>query len=327
MGSLVETHSPRVLLIGKGSIAERHKIAVLSVFPCAEIYHTGTREIENFLDNGNGGVSFRDLKAFGFAVVASPASHHAKHVLMAAQADVPVLVEKPLTISLGEAMQLSESLDQHAIPVQVGYALRHSEAFQIFREQLLHIGGSNIKQVTSICHSYLPDWRPEKDYKTSVSAIPSLGGGVLREVSHEFDYLLELLGSITVNSAALAVHPDLDSGVDTSAKVSGRLVNEAQVNISLDMFRQEAERWCEVEWKDGTRLRWDVVANSVLMFKDSQTIQQWSSAENRDDWFKKQIQAFIDAVDANEKPAPSIDEGVEVMKLIDEIEACATWLE
>ena len=315
-----------MLLIGKGSIAERHKKAVVSVFPSAEIFHTGTRETENFLDDGDGGVFFRDLKNFGFAVVASPASHHVKHVLMAAQADVPVLVEKPLTSSLGEAMQLSESLDQHAIPVQVGYVLRHSEGFQIFRKQLLHIGVSNIKQVTSICHSYLPYWRPEKDYKMSVSAIADLGGGVLREVSHEFDYLLELFGSITVNSAALAGHPDLDSGVDTRAKVSGRLINEAKVNISLDMFQKESERWCEVEWTDGTRLRWDVLANSVSMYKGSETIQQWSSAEDRDDWFKKQMQAFIDAVEAKEKPNPSIDEGVEVMKLIDEIEACATWL-
>lgn len=322
----METHSPRVLLIGKGSISERHKKAVLSVFPSAEIFHKGTREIESPSNDGDGDVFFRDLKTFAFAVVTSPASHHAEHVLMVVQADVPVLVEKPLTSSLGEAIRLSESLDQHAVPVQVGYVLRHSEGFQIFREQILRIGVSNIKQVTSICHSYLPDWRPEKDYRTSVSAIPSLGGGVLREVSHEFDYLLELFGSITVNSAVLSRHPDFDLGFEAKMHLDGQLTNGAKVNVGLDMFEQEVERWCEVEWTDGTRLRWDVLANSVLLSKNSQTIHQWSSGENRDHWFKKQIQSFIDALEANEKPNPSIDEGVEVMKLIDEIEACATWL-
>ena len=326
MGSLVETRPQRVLLIGKGSIAERHKKAVLSVFPSADIVHVGTREMDNPLDDNDGGVFFRGVNPFTFAVVASPASHHAKHVLMAGEIGVPVLVEKPLTNSLSQAIELAQSLDFRQIPVQIAYVLRHSEGFRIFREQLINIGVSDIRQVSSVCHSYLPHWRPEKDYKMSVSAIADLGGGVLREVSHEFDYLLSLFGSITVNSAVLSKHPDLDSGVETKMQLDGQLTNGAKVNVGLDMFQKEAERWCEVEWTDGTRLRWDVLANSVLLSKNSQTIQQWSSEEDRDDWFKKQIQAFIDALEAKEKPNPSIDDGVEVMKLIDEIEACAEWL-
>ena len=190
----------------------------------------------------------------------------------------------------------------------------------------MHIGVQDLQQVTSVCHSYLPHWRPEKDYRTSVSAIPSLGGGALRELSHEFDYLLELFGSITVNSAVLLIRPDLDLEVETRAQISGQLTNGSQVNISLDMFEEESQRWCEVEWGDGTKLRWDVLANLVLLSKGSETIQQWSSAEDRDDWFKKQMQAFIDALEAKKTPTPSVHDGVEVMKLIDEIEGRAEWL-
>ncbi|MFX7793064.1 Gfo/Idh/MocA family oxidoreductase, partial [Acinetobacter baumannii] len=44
---------------------------------------------------------------------------------------------------------------------------------------------------------YLPDWRPTKDYRETVSAKTELGGGVLLELSHELDYAQWILGSLT----------------------------------------------------------------------------------------------------------------------------------
>ena len=44
------------------------------------------------------------------------------------------------------------------------------------------------------CSSFLPSWRKNIDYQSSVSAKKSLGGGVLLELSHEIDYLIWLIG-------------------------------------------------------------------------------------------------------------------------------------
>ena len=41
---------------------------------------------------------------------------------------------------------------------------------------------------------YLPDWRPDADYRAGYSARAALGGGALRDLSHEIDYLAWLFG-------------------------------------------------------------------------------------------------------------------------------------
>ena len=41
---------------------------------------------------------------------------------------------------------------------------------------------------------HLATWRPQRDYRLSYSSQKSLGGGVLRDLSHELDYILWLFG-------------------------------------------------------------------------------------------------------------------------------------
>lgn len=45
-----------------------------------------------------------------------------------------------------------------------------------------------------LCSSYLPEWRPNVDYRTVYSAKKELGGGVAIDLIHEWDYLTDLFG-------------------------------------------------------------------------------------------------------------------------------------
>ena len=50
---------------------------------------------------------------------------------------------------------------------------------------------------------FLPSWRPNIDYRESVSARKALGGGALLELSHEIDYLMWIFGDIDWVKATL----------------------------------------------------------------------------------------------------------------------------
>ena len=66
-------------------------------------------------------------------------------------------------------------------------------------------------------------WRPDTDYKSSVSASARLGGGVLRELSHELDYLMWIFGKPVWVSAHLSIVSDLGLQVEDTAHLLLRL--------------------------------------------------------------------------------------------------------
>lgn len=96
-----------------------------------------------------------------------------------------VLVEKPL---FHDTKQLQANNFKRAY---VGYNLRFHPIIQRISEILMN-------EQALFCQvyvgQYLPYWRPERDYRLSYSASKEKGGGVLRDLSHELDYLRLLFG-------------------------------------------------------------------------------------------------------------------------------------
>jgi predicted dehydrogenase len=74
-----------------------------------------------------------------------------------------------------------------------GYNLRFSYSLKRFNELIKKKIVGKILSVRCEVGQYLPDWRPNKDFRKTVSANKRLGGGVLLELSHEIDYLRWIL--------------------------------------------------------------------------------------------------------------------------------------
>ena len=79
---------------------------------------------------------------------------------------------------------------------QVGYNLRYLPSLSRFRDLINEglVGGP--LSVRCEIGQYLPNWRPDTDYRTGVTARSDLGGGVLLELSHEIDYLRWIFGEV-----------------------------------------------------------------------------------------------------------------------------------
>ena len=74
----------------------------------------------------------------------------------------------------------------------VGYNLRFHPVMTAFAERL---GGRQCNHASRpMSGRIIRDWRPGRDHRTTASATQQAGGGVLRDLSHELDYLLWLFG-------------------------------------------------------------------------------------------------------------------------------------
>ncbi|MBB3213007.1 putative dehydrogenase [Herbaspirillum sp. Sphag1AN] len=125
-----------------------------------------------------------------YVVIASSTDEH--HLvldkLLSLNFSGKILVEKPLF----DHVRHIEVADYSR--VFVAYNLRFHAVLQRLRQIL---AGEQILAAQVYAGQYLPDWRPGTDYRTSYSADRVRGGGVLRDLSHEIDYVLWLFGGWT----------------------------------------------------------------------------------------------------------------------------------
>lgn len=121
-----------------------------------------------------------------YVVIATETARHFEDVSALASADYSghVLVEKPL-------FARPAPVPAHRFAsLSVGYNLRFDPVLGRVRE---FIGQGPALSVDVYVGQYLPTWRPGRDYRKTASAAAG-SGGVLRDLSHELDYLIWLFG-------------------------------------------------------------------------------------------------------------------------------------
>jgi predicted dehydrogenase len=96
-----------------------------------------------------------------------------------------VLVEKPL---FAEPAALPAN---RFGALHVGYNLRFHPLLQAIARLLAEEPAISAQVYVG---QFLPDWRPGRDYRRTASAGRAAGGGVLRDLSHELDYMSWLFG-------------------------------------------------------------------------------------------------------------------------------------
>ena len=175
----------RALVIGYGSIGARH-VRLLSELGCSTaVVSARNIDFPIVYDNMAAALS---AHCPDYVVVANSTHQHHDALLSLAECGFNgrVLVEKPLFDHVRSIPRSSF----HRL--MVAYNLRWHPALQRLRAA---IGGQFVLSVQAYVGQYLPDWRPQSDYRQSYSASVERGGGVLRDLSHELDYLCWILGS------------------------------------------------------------------------------------------------------------------------------------
>lgn len=175
-----------------------------------------------------------------YIVIASPTTRHAANFSSVTSTEFAgsMLIEKPL---------FNQYLDSpvHDHPhTFVGYNLRFLDALQRIHEV---IAGEKILTASLYDAQYLPDWRPQRDYRETSSARTDLGGGVLRDLSHEIDLTHYLFGTPRSVNARLGSSGTLEIDTEDTVDATLEMSDGSVVTLHLSYLDRQPRRTIEVQ--------------------------------------------------------------------------------
>lgn len=313
----------RVLIVGFGSIGQRHFSNIKKLYPHVEIgilrssNNKKTITHENIFFDLESAIDFKPDVAF----ICNPATFHMDVALKLAKEKIHFFVEKPLSNNLNQINILKEIITKNNIKGMVGYNLRFNDSLLFFKKFIEKNNLGNILFVSSAVGQYLPSWRPSEEYKKTVSAQSILGGGALLELSHELDYLIWIFGEPTSVYGKILKVSQLEIDVEDLVLSNISFQNNShQINctLHLDFLQHNPQRKCKVLFEDGTII-WDGIKNTVELHKENEVKILFESSRKKNDSYEQEIKKYIKCIIDNSTVPVSIEDGIKVIKLIEGI--------
>jgi predicted dehydrogenase len=188
-----------------------------------------------------------------FAIVCNPSSLHADTAAECLEAGVHVLVEKPLGRTMGASEKRLAALAGTSGRVcAMAYCMRYHPAYRMAREQIRGGGIGKCLYASSWFEGYLPDWHPWEDYRTSYAALPEQGGGALRTLDHEIDFLNWVLGPAVTSAGMSRNTGSIGIVADDVAHVVSEHPGNVTSRITVAFCRKPASRGFEFVGDSGT---------------------------------------------------------------------------
>lgn len=294
----------RLLVIGYGSIGARHSriasslgIEVASVTRNQACPYQRFSELEVALDQF----------APDRIIIANPTGQHAGTLRALAQARFAggVLIEKPL-------FAFGETVDKGQMRVYVAYNLRFHPLVQALRNTL---GDLPLFSASFCAGQYLPQWRPETDYRHTYSASRSMGGGVLRDLSHEIDLSLWFCGRVHALAALGGHFSDLEIQSDDVFSTLSAHERCPAVSVAVNYLDRVPRRIIAINARDLSAVL-DLVNGSLMVNGKTEQIRI-----ERDVTYRAQLEAFA-SDDAS--TLCTLEEGLDVVRFIDAAESAAS---
>ena len=244
----------KVLLIGFGSIGKRHYEILNSIKTINEIHVVTKQNLENIVHFKNI-EEVNNVQIYDYFIVASETAKHFQQLnyLNKHVNNKKILVEKPL---FERTYNLDNSIKNR---IFIAYNLR----FHPLLQKLANItSNEEVYYVNVICGQYLPTWRPGRDYRVSYSAEIKRGGGVLRDLSHELDYIEWLFGKLQNLKTINTKISDLEINSDDIFTAIGTTDKNTIINISIDYISKSPLRRIIIHTKNRT-IEADIIKNSI----------------------------------------------------------------
>lgn len=309
----------RILFTGLGSIGRRHLRLLREREQHFEYvaYRSGARETETpedvrAVDSLSDGLALNPSVVF----VTNPTNRHVETAIDCARAGCDLFVEKPLSHSRERVDELCRIVRKYDVVSHVGCQLRFHPVLRRIRSAIVDNVLGDTYSFRAYSGSYLPDWRPERDYRETYSSSRESGGGVLLDLIHEIDYTHWLFDGVDETEGLSRQVSHLDVDAEDIAEIV--LTTDGTIgNIHLDYFRRTPRRTLEVICERGT-----ISANlleSTIKIEDRDGVIEDSYDLDRDDLFRQQLDYFLMKLQSGESTMNDVHQAADVLDIAMEV--------
>jgi predicted dehydrogenase len=310
-----------VLVVGGGSIGQRHignlrTLGVRELSVCdPDPERRAALESEHAVTTYT---SFEEALASAnplAVLICTPPHLHVELAIRAVESGAHVFIEKPLSNSMDGVDRLIQEAESRQRIVQVGYNWRFHDGLRKIKE-LLDAGAiGRVMWARAETGQYLPEWRPQLDYRQNYTARRAMGGGIILDGSHEIDYVRWLLGEVAQVYCQAGTLSDLEVDVEDTASIILTFESGCVGEVHLDFVQRARARNCKIVGTEGTII-WDHITGSLMIFAAGNL--SWRSFDLDPDPNAKylaEMDDFMRCAIGEHEPVVGLHAGVRVMEI------------
>lgn len=305
-----------VCFVGLGSIAKRHINNLYDISRAENVtlnidcFRSSKRELPADVKKliRNVYYSIKEVPTGYDAVfITNPTNMHISAISDFYKKSRSFFIEKPLCERGQNVLKLNKLLEDSNKLFYVACPLRYTNVIQYIKN---NVDFSTAHSVRCISSSYLPDWRPGTDYRSTYSAHKDMGGGVSIDLIHEWDYIYYLLGKPNKVYSLIKKVSNLEIDSDDIALYIADY-GDKTVELHLDYFGKKTIRQIEIFTDDDTILG-DLTEGKIYYKYTGKTIDL---SEKRNDYQKKELEHFLACVEGKAENTNDINKSLDVLKL------------
>jgi len=313
----------KFLVVGCGSIGQRHIGNLLSL-SAGEIIACDTRQDRLQAVSEKYGLKiYTDVEQaleqkVNAVLICSPTSLHIPTALSAAERELHLFIEKPLSHTLEGVDQLARTTSTRGLTALVGCNMRFFPTIKLVKDLIDEGRIGRVLAAKASWGFYLPYWHPDDDYRKNYTAISPLGGGIILDNVHELDFLRWMLGEVKEVSCFLDKLSNLEMDTEDVAGILLRFESRALASIHFDCLQPTYRRSCEFIGEEGIIVA-DIIEQRVELLTREQNQWQVFSENIKTDvnqMYIEEMKHFIDCIEGRDTPMLDIAGAKRVLQIV-----------
>jgi len=244
-------------------------------------------------------------------IIATPPATHAEMMLAAINIGLPVLVEKPMTLSLADAEAVLAAIQEQDSIVLVDHIHLFSSAWQALKREAKALGP--LRDISAVAG----DWGP---FRPDTPMLWDRG-------CHDIAMCLDLLGqtpdrteTTIIEDRKMGNKPGNDRGQTLALELG---FGDLTARITISNLHPQKERLFIASYQNG-ELVYDDTADEKLRLKTAPTDFGTAPKLSPDTPLRRAILAFTDAITAGVAVSSDAALGADVVRVLEKLEIKAT---